>query len=243
LYYPADNDYDKDFFYFSHTHQFMTGRIKFVGANGAPLYSDDEPAIPYVYETVGAYDLSCGSVGLEGFQLPNDECPDEFVCNSPEGAVGKFAECIDSMNCAMLAGMTTNVHNDNALALFSHQMIPHRQNAVNMCKSLLKSGEADCADLEDEDNPACILNVICQETINVQNAQIQAMRGVLDAVGSTPESDCVVPVEKCNPVTTLTPTLPAESPKSSKKKSKVGKGDKKEPVSGSSSSSSSSSLD
>jgi len=223
LYYSEDSDYNKDFFYFCHIHQFMTGRIKFVDSDGAPLYPADEPAIPYGYETVGAYDQSCGSSGLEDFQLPNDQCPDEFVCNRPAGAVGKFAECIDSMNCAMLAGMTTNVHNDNALALFSHQMIPHHQNAVNMCKSLLISGEADCADLEDEDDPACVLNVICQEIINVQNAQIQAMRGVLDAVGSTPESDCVVLVETVEaPV-----TPPAKSPKSGKKKSKVGKGDKK----------------
>jgi hypothetical protein len=192
----------------------MTGRVKFVDSSGAPLYPDDVPAIPYEYETLGDYDKSCGSSGLEDFQLPNAQCPDQFVCNRPGGAVGKFAECIDSMNCAMLAGMTTNVYDDNALALFSHQMIPHHQNAVNMCKSLLISGEADCADLEDEDDPACTLNVICQEIINVQNAQIQAMRGVLGAIDSQPTSDCVVLVE----------TVEApKSPKSPKKKSKTAK--------------------
>merc|ERR1719162_169950 len=95
------------------------------------------------------------------------------------------------MNCAMLAGMTTNVNVDSALALFNHQMIPHHENAVNMCKALLISGEADCNDLEDEDSSACAINVICQEIINVQNAQIQTMRGILDE-GCDQTDDCVV---------------------------------------------------
>merc|ERR1719491_2686108 len=76
-----------------------------------------------------------------------------------------------------------NVNTDNAICLFNHQMIPHHENAVNMCKALLKSGEADCDDLTDEDDEACIINVICQEIINVQNAQIQTMRGTLESLG------------------------------------------------------------
>lgn len=192
LYYPEDNDFSKDFFYFCHIHQYMTGRIKFVDATGTPLNDTDEPAIPYGYETPSAYDQTCGTSGLEAFQLPNAECPEKFVCNRPGGAVGKFAECVDSMNCAMMVGMTTNVNDNNAIALFNHQMIPHHQNAVNMCKAILKSGEANCADLEDEDDPACIIAVICQEIINVQNAQIQTMRGVLDSLDLEPTDDCVV---------------------------------------------------
>merc|ERR1712118_316117 len=82
------------------------------------------------------------------------------------------------MNCAMTKGMTTNVNQDNAIALFNHQMIPHHQNAVNMCKALLFSGEADCSDLTDEEDSKCVINVICQEIINVQNAQIQTMRAI-----------------------------------------------------------------
>jgi len=220
LYYPEDNDFEKDFFYFCHIHQFMTGRIKFVDAAGAPLYPDDVPEIPYPYQTLGPYDMSCGSSGLEDFQLPNAQCPDRFVCNRPEGAVGKFAECIDSTNCAMLAGMTTNVYDDNALALFSHQMIPHHQNAVNMCKSLLISGEADCADLENEEDAACILNVICQEIINVQNAQIQAMYGVLGSIDSKPTDDCIVFVET---VEAPPADKSTKAPKGDKKKTKVDK--------------------
>ena len=63
------------------------------------------------------------------------------------------AECVDSMNYAMIVGMTTSVNQDNAIALFNHQMIPHHQNAVNMCKALFKSGETDCDDLADVEDP------------------------------------------------------------------------------------------
>lgn len=196
LLYPEDNDFEEDFFYFCHIHQFMTGRVKFIDSNGDPLNPVDTPAIPYDYQVPSAYDQQCGTFGLEEFQLPNKQCPKKFVCNQPEGAVGQFADCVDSMNCAMLVGMTTNVNDDNAIALFNHQMIPHHENAVNMCKSLLNSGEADCDDLEDEEDPACVINVICQEIINVQNAQIQTMRGVLDSLDLAPVDDCRIDIVK-----------------------------------------------
>jgi len=190
LLYPESNPYEGDFFYFCHIHQFMTGRVKFIDSNGDPLNPVDDPAIPYDYQVPSTYDQSCGTFGLDDFQLPNRQCPEKFVCNRPGGAVGRFAECVDSMNCAMLAGMTTNVNGNNAIGLFNNQMIPHHENAVNMCKALLNSGEAPCDDLEDEDDPACVINVICQEIINVQNAQIQTMRGVQDALGLKPTDDC-----------------------------------------------------
>jgi len=199
LYYPTDNDFEGDFFYFCHIHQFMTGRIKFIDANGNPITEANHPIIPYDYQVPSEYDQSCGTFGLDEFQLPNKQCPDKFVCNRPEGAVGKFAECVDSMNCAMLAGMTTNVNVDSALALFNHQMIPHHQNAVNMCKALLISGEADCDDLSDEDDNACVINALCQEIINVQNAQIQTMRGVLSGIdGASQTDDCIVKIKTNN---------------------------------------------
>ena len=174
----------------------MSGRFKFVTPSGAPINDVDTPILPYEYDVPSEYDQSCGSFGLEDFQLPNPECPKKFVCDKPGagGPVGKFAECTESMNCAMLAGMTTNVHLDNAIALFNHQMIPHHQNAVNMCKSLQFSGEIDCAEenLLSEDDPKCIMKALCLEIINSQNFQIQIMRGVLDQIGAAPEDDCVV---------------------------------------------------
>jgi len=203
LLYPEDNDYEADFFYFCHIHEFMTGRIKFIDSDGNPIQQKNFPKLGYEYEKPGPYDQSCGTSGLEHFQLPNKQCPEKFVCNKPDGAVGKFAECVDSMNCAMLAGMTSNVNYDDAIGLFNHQMIPHHQNAVNMCKALLNSGEADCDDLANEDDPACITNVICQEIINVQNAQIQTMRGVLEGLNLSPSDDCLIEIKKSKEVNAI----------------------------------------
>ena len=206
LRYPADNDFVGDFFYFCHIHNFMSGRIKFVDAAGNPITPDDSPEIPYDYQVPSAYDQSCGTFGLEEFQLPNHNCPTTFTCDKPGGAVGEFASCVDSMNCAMMAGMTSNVATSaidgqpNAIGLFNHQMIPHHQNAVNMCKALLISGECDCDDLTVEADPKCVTAVICQEIINVQNAQIQIMRGVLNALEIDKTDDCVVSIKDSNAV-------------------------------------------
>merc|ERR1712037_1045588 len=107
----------------------------------------------------------------------------------------EFSGCIDSMNCAMMAGMTTGIESQSEVALFLHQMIPHHQNAVNMAKALLKTGRVDCDDLTDEDGPQandCALEVIIREIINNQNAQIQAMRGILESEGYPEENDCQV---------------------------------------------------
>merc|ERR1712197_315371 len=92
-----------------------------------------------------------------------------------------------------------------------------------MCKALLISGEADCADLEDEEDPACITNLICQEIINVQNAQIQTMRGVLDQINSTPTADCVITIDSTIGGPPIFPPVaaPVASPTKSSKKSKT----------------------
>lgn len=170
----------------------MTGRIKVVDNGGDVLYSDDIPEIPYEYETPSKYDQGCGTYGLGDFTLPNDQCPSHFVCGKPDDAVGEFAECLDSMNCAMTIGMTSNVNQNSAIALFLHQMIPHHQNAVNMCKALFKSGEISCEDIEDEEDPQCIMTHLCYEIINGQNFQIQTMRGIIDTSGYDKQDDCEV---------------------------------------------------
>lgn len=202
------NDFTDDIFYFCHIHQFMTGRIKFVDSNGDVLSFTDSPVIDYEYDTPSAYDQTCGTHGLDAFQLPNSQCPEKFVCNKPEGTVGAFAGCLESMNCAMTVGMTTNVHQDSAIALFNHQMIPHHQNAVNMCKSLMKTGEIDCADITNEDDVACIMASLCYEIINGQNFQIQTMRGILDELGYAGEDDCEVPVTRTWTKTEKAPNMP-----------------------------------
>jgi len=187
------NDFDDDIFYFCHIHQFMTGRMKFVDATGHVPDSgkEDLPEIPYNYDETSDYDGECGTHNLDMFQLPHPECPSKFVCNKPdvETAVGKFADCIDSMNCAMTVGMTTNVNMKDAKALFIHQMIPHHQNAVNMCKALMKQGEIECADISDESDTNCVMRALCYEIITVQNHQIQIMRGVLEGEKYDDEDD------------------------------------------------------
>jgi len=194
-----DVEMNQDIFYFCHIHQYMTGRIKFINDEGKSNTPKNEPIIPYSYQEPDVYDQSCGATGISAYQLPNDQCPTSFVCEKRgvrDPKVSKFAECIDTMNCAMVAGMTTKVNNDNAIALFNHQMIPHHKQAVNMCKALDITGGTECDDINDEDDPKCVMKVLCVEIINTQNAQIQTMRGVLSSISADPEDDCLV--RKCS---------------------------------------------
>jgi hypothetical protein len=213
------DDFTDDIFYFCHIHQFMTGRMKFVDSEGVALNAVDTPEIAYDYDSPSEYDQSCGTHGLGDYQLPHAQCPEQFVCNKPGGATGVFSGCLESMNCAMTVGMTTNVNQGSAIALFIHQMIPHHQNAVNMCKSLMASGEMICDDITDEEDPQCTMSVLCYEIINGQNFQIQTMRGVLDASGYDETEDCEVNISGGVGGTTKAP----KSPKAGKKKSKAPK--------------------
>jgi len=190
----------------------MSGRIKLIDADGNKLSEDNLPAIPYEYDVIQPFDDSCGSFGLEQWQLPHPQCPTEFVCGADalpsttptEGAMSDqtYAHCTDSMNCAMLNGMTTNYGGDGDLqqggtddiVLFMRQMIPHHQNAVNMAKALLKSNTAVCSDIDpDDDSVGCIMEPMIRGIINGQNHQIQTMRGMLERMGVTEwTSDCLI---------------------------------------------------
>lgn len=64
--------------------------------------------------------------------------------------------------------------------------------SVNMAKALIKTNTLECDDLTDEENPHCAMEVILRSIITNQNAQIQTMRGVLEAKNAPPENDCVV---------------------------------------------------
>lgn len=115
----------------------MTGRIKLL-KDGQPIQKDVHlPELKYEYDMPTMHDEVCGTYGLNDFQLPHPECPEKFVCDVPADneELVQFSKCIDSMNCAMMAGMTTSVKDaQSEVALFLHQMIPHHQNAVNMAK-------------------------------------------------------------------------------------------------------------
>ena len=107
----------------------MTGRIKLLkdGQNLNP--GADAPAIDYSYDSPAEHDQGCGTYGLHDFQLPHDACPKKFVCDAPEEGneeLKQFTECIDSMNCAMMNGMTTSVKGtESEVALFLHQVREH----------------------------------------------------------------------------------------------------------------------
>lgn len=152
----------------------MTGRIKLL-KNGEALQKDAQlPELGYSYDQPAEHDQVCGTFGVHEFQLPHDQCPDQFVCDVPMNnqKLAQFSNCIvsifcalsslycnnfsldqldpvftvcqDSMNCAMMNGMTSSVKgSESEVALFMHQMIPHHQNAVNMAKG--KVGEALCS--------------------------------------------------------------------------------------------------
>jgi uncharacterized protein (DUF305 family) len=174
----------------------MAGRIKLL-KNGFPINENDMPALGFSYDTPGPFDKSCGTYGLDAFQLPNPVCPDRFVCGveDQDEELQSFAECIDAMDCAMMSGMTTGVMASDEAALFIHQMIPHHQNAVNMAKTLLKSGKVVCADLTDEDSQDCILEGILYEIVNNQNHQIQLMNSYLKAKEYPAADNCVVEIK------------------------------------------------
>lgn len=172
----------------------MSGRIKLLKGD-TKVNAEDTPVIEYTYDEPSEFDLSCGTFALGDFVLPQEICPDRFVC-STEGAsaeLKKFVSCMDAMNCHMLGGMTTNIVAGSEKALFMHQMIPHHQNAVNMAKALLHSGSLQCDDLSDDSEEDCVLQSMMYEIINEQNYQIQTMRVLLADNAAYPESDnCVV---------------------------------------------------
>ena len=169
-----------DLFYFCHVHSGMSARIKLLDEEGNLVNPDSNtPEIPYDYATISEYDESCGTFNLTDWQLPNDQCVPRFVCGDDEASV--FKNCVDSMNCRMMASMTS-MAGESIVGTFCRQMIPHHENAINMAKSLLKTGNLVCDDIGGEEEPslACEVVPMLMDIINGQNAQILDMQGVLE---------------------------------------------------------------
>lgn len=164
--------------------------------NGSPVNSVDDPPLGYDYYVPSDFDQNCGTWDLDRFQLPNNQCPAAFVCNadSADALTQAYSTCTDAMDCHQFAGMTTGTSANSVEALFIHQMIPHHQNAVNMAKTLLKTGLVDCSDVT-SGTPECVMHVIMREIINGQNHQIQMMRDYLEAMKYPAADDCVLYIE------------------------------------------------
>ena len=177
-----DVEYDEDIFYFSNSGVGMSARIKLMDSDGNLLSASDTPALPYEYDEIDEFDYKCGTTNLTDFSNPEEgECPEMTVCED-EIALSEFADCTSAMNCHMMSSMTTKAV--SRTALFSHQMIPHHQNAINMAKSLLKQHEFVCeiGGIVEEGAVIpweCELIPILYDIINVQNAQIVDLRKVL----------------------------------------------------------------
>ncbi|MEL7485477.1 MAG: hypothetical protein AAFN41_14130 [Planctomycetota bacterium] len=124
---PADSK-TKEFFYFCHIHQGMSGVIQVVDppvdANSLQLPFDPST----YYNTQDTYDQQCGTFQASAYQ-PDEEgdhalCPDmDFVCN-PKGDI--FSSCMRAIDCKMMADMRVT-EPDNNIALFMLQMIPHHE--------------------------------------------------------------------------------------------------------------------
>lgn len=198
----------------------MTGRIKLKDEDGNALSSgEDEPSLGYEYNVVTGHDAQCGTFGLNDYVLPYNQCPERFVCYDLGGTLLDFVKCIDSMDCAMLDGMTTfyggdgiPVESTNDVILFIRQMIPHHKNAVNMAKALLKSGEVVC----DTSGPVeegsavttgCLLEPLARSIIAEQNRQIQDMEGILEAFNIDPSNF----VRDCDYAPAAAPSTPVKN--------------------------------
>ena len=160
-------------------HEGMSGRIKLL-KNGEPVNEALEPTIDYVLNPASEFDQKCGTYDLGDYVLPNQFCPETFVCDTSDKSetVQQYSECMNALNCAMFRGMTASAATDDAVALFIHQMVPHHVNAINMAKALLKLDVTPCDDIT-ADTPDCVMNRLLRGVINSQNEQIMQMNNIL----------------------------------------------------------------
>ena len=72
---------------------------------------------------------------------------------------------------------------NNSIITFIHEMIPHHQNAIQMSKALLESGQLNDPAFElpddENENPNEIMQDIAWNIINSQSHQIQKMEAYL----------------------------------------------------------------
>ena len=102
----------------------MTGRIKLL-KNGEPIQKDVHlPELGYGYDQPAEHDQTCGTYGLHEFQLPHEECLEQFVCDVDPAnkELSEFAGCIVSSfaRCMHFRVTTCTKNNCTLFALFAH---------------------------------------------------------------------------------------------------------------------------
>merc|ERR1711981_128133 len=165
-----------EFYYFCHIHSGMSGKM--IVEDPAP--DANQLVTPLAADYYGPppeeFDVACGTFdNVTMFHTEVDKfCPDmTFVCD-PTGT--PFSQCMQAIDCKMNAEMRVKEKEDNKLALFMEQMIPHHWNAILMSRIALKHA-TDSKGWEDEE---LAVPQLMRNIINVQMQQIQQMQTWLD---------------------------------------------------------------
>jgi len=165
-----------EFYYFCHIHSGMSGKM--IVEDPAP--DANQLVTPLAADYYGPppeeFDVACGTFdNVTMFHTEKDKyCPDmTFVCD-PTGT--PFSQCMEAIDCKMNAEMRVKEKEDNKLALFMEQMIPHHWNAILMSRIALKhSTDSEGWNDEELSVPQLMRNII-----NVQMQQVQQMQTWLD---------------------------------------------------------------
>jgi len=190
--------FDLDIFYFDVINEGMSGRIKLRDAEGNLLSPEDRYELPYAYDSISPYDHSCGTFGLVGSEASRtgSHCPTSFMCGSSGQDKSSYANCADSINCAMLHDIASSHDNDDDTVLFLRQMIALGRNAVNMAKAILKSGAIHCnfnwrkRRLSPYSGPDCWLQPVVYSIINQQSYYVELLEMGFDDLRVEERDDC-----------------------------------------------------
>lgn len=136
---PADSK-SETLFYFCHIHPGMSGLMNVTDApsEGVMLNQLQQPFDLNEYHVpLDPADVLCGTAETAPYlDEPDSFCPNQqFLC---EASGSTFSMCMEAIDCKMNYEMRVIEQEENPLAVFMHQMIPHHENAVNMAKIALK---------------------------------------------------------------------------------------------------------
>merc|ERR1712032_770118 len=158
-------------YYFCHIHSKMSGRIIIDS-----IYDESKEMELYPTYTKTDADTVCGTSDLTDDFLTWKE---RFLCGNLES---DFEKCVQSINYKMNSEMENYASayssgEDDPIAIFCEQMIPHHVNAVNMAKILLKHYDFDNDPYDEEHDDEW--KILLFGIINNQNYQIHQFRNYL----------------------------------------------------------------